>query len=165
MAKVICISYVLSARVESPAFMLDIAKMDNKLEKITLGKLRIIKIMNKDKYIKIEFLMHKFRIKVYLCSLPSVVMVALLEVCDVSGVPTVSFFCIQCVHGSSVPIISLHIMYRGEKEWSFQFISCCKVRSHSQIQRSNFLGILNFKLASMQVGPLGRHLVEGMSIR
>lgn len=37
--------------------MLGVAKMDNKLEKITLGKLRIVKLINKNKYIKIEFLM------------------------------------------------------------------------------------------------------------
>lgn len=94
MVKVICISYVLLARVEFLVFMLDIVKMDNKLEKIILGKFRIIKIINKDKYIKIEFLMYKFRIKVYLCSLFLVVMVVFLEVCDILGVFIVFFFCI-----------------------------------------------------------------------
>lgn len=94
MVKVICISYVLLVRVEFLVFMLDIVKMDNKLEKIILGKFRIIKIINKDKYIKIEFLMYKFRIKVYLCSFFLVVMVVFLEVCDILGVFIVFFFCI-----------------------------------------------------------------------
>jgi len=57
MPKVICISCILSGRVKSPIFLLDVAKMDNKQEKITLEELRIIKIMNKDKCIKIEFRM------------------------------------------------------------------------------------------------------------